>query len=475
MNKLLFFVWFVLATLPVFSQKLTEIKGFAPDYVGKEVNLSQIQDFLSFREERIASATVQPDSTFSIVFNLDQTQKLVLSSENNKSFIYADPGKVYYVSLPKSDKYAVFNPNGNFVELTFFDLPQDDINYKILELNRWTDEFVATYYTRNNAASQYFVARLDTFKLAAEKFYKADTLNDYFNYYRKFSIAKLDDLRFLGNRNKYEKYDFYIRHTPVRIQNEMYMDYISHFYSKLIHSIDVKTNNSVYLGIVKSSPTAIYNALNNEYTLQSNYKLRELVMVQMLSELYYEKDYPQTNILSILDSVSNYGLFPENRLIAKNITFRLTELSAGSKAPDLHLLVEGNMVELNTRENKYQYVIFTDPLGLENEKQLSVLKSIYEHYKNYISFIMITKESKTTPEEFAKIKNEYPWSCYRISDGNDVFKNYKVKSFPYYVLIDPFGYVVQAPALGPNPASSHGTIDKTFFMIEKAMTQKKEE
>lgn len=474
MKQLLILPYFVLFASIVQAQKLTEIKGFAPDYVGKEVNLSEIQDFLSFRTERIASALVKPDSTFSLVFNMESTKKMLLSSDNNKSYIYIEPGNTYFVSLPKSDKYSEYNPNGNFVELTFYDLPKTDINYKILELNRWTDEFVATYYTRNNASSQYFVARLDTFKTAAEKYYKSDTLNDYFNYYRKFSIAKLDDLRFLGNRNRIEKYDFFIRHTPVRVQNEMYMDYVNHFYSKLMHSIDTKTNNDVYLGIVKSSPTAVYNALSNEYTLQSNYKLRELVMIQMLSELYYEKDYPQTNILSILDSVSNYGLFPETRLVAKNISFRLTELSPGSKAPELHLLSNGNMIELNTTENKYHYLIFTDPKGLENEKQLMLLKNTYEKYKNYVSFLMITKESNTTPEEFAKIKNEYPWEVLRIADENNIFKNYKVNTFPYYVLIDPFGYIVQAPALGPTVRGSNGTIDQTFFMIERAMTKQKE-
>jgi hypothetical protein len=191
----------------------------------------------------------------------------------------------------------------------------------------------------------------------------------------------------------------------------------------------------------------------------------------MLSELFYEKDYPQTNILSILDSVSNFGLFPENRLVAKNIKFRLTELTPGSKAPDLHLVTPNGMVELNTKENKYQYVFFIDPTGLENERQLTLLRGLHEKYKQYVRFLMITKASKTTAESFQALTNNYPWEIIRIDDENAVFNNYKVNSYPYYVLVDPFGYIVQAPALKPIPTGSSGTIDRTFFLIEKAMKE----
>lgn len=469
MNKFILLLFISIACFHIHGQSITEINGYAPAYAGKEIEVYQISDFITMREERIASSTVRPDSTFSLIFNLDETRKLILKAGNNKANMFANPGAKYEVLFPEKNKYDPYNPSGNFVELVFYNLGKDDINYKILELNRWNDEFVARYYTKHNADSKYFVARLDTFKMNVEKYYKADTLDRYFNYHRKYTIAKLDDLRFMGSRNQYEKYDFYIRPIPVYYQNEAYFQYINHYYEKLLPRINSEINNRIYLGILKSSPSAIYNAMGKEYTLQANYKLRELIMLKTLSECFYEKDYPQTNILTILDSVSKFGLFPENKIIAQNIRFRLTELSSGSKAPDFLLKDEGNDLTLESFQKKYLYLFFTDPTSLDNMKQMNLLKPIYERHKDNVSFVMVYKDK---PEvDFAKLKNELPWKVISSKESNSIFKNYNVVNYPYYILIDPFGYVINAPALGPVPNGSYDTIDRTFFMIEKALKE----
>ncbi len=116
----------------IHGQSLTEITGFAPTYVGKEIEVYQISDFITLREERIASSTVKADSTFSLVFNLDETRKLILKADNNKAYLFANPAGKYDVLLPEKSKYDPYNPSGKFVELVFFNLGKDDINYKIL-------------------------------------------------------------------------------------------------------------------------------------------------------------------------------------------------------------------------------------------------------------------------------------------------------------------------------------------------------
>lgn len=465
--SLLFFV--SLAFSPIYGQALTEISGFAPAYVGKDIELYQISDFITMREERIASSTVKADSSFSLVFNLDETRKLILKSGNNKASLFASPSAKYEVLFQEKNKYDPYNPSGNFVEVIFYGLPKEDINYKILEFNRWNDEFVGRYYTKHNADSKYFVARLDTFKMNVESYYKADTNDRYFFYHRKYTIAKLDDLRFVGNRNQYEKYDFYIRSTPIYYQNEAYMEYIMHYYEKLMLRINADLNNKVYQGILKSSPRDVSKALSQEYTLSKQYKLREMIMLKTLSECFYDKDYPQTNILTILDSVSKGALYPENKIIAQNIRFRLTELSQGSRAPDFLLKDQGTDLTLQSFQKKYLYLFFVDPTSLDNMKQMNLLKPIYERYKDNFSFVMVYKDK---PEvDFAKLKNELPWKVISTKETNSIFKSYNVVNYPYYVLIDPFGYVISAPALGPIPNGSYDTIDKLFFLIQKALKE----
>lgn len=467
MKRILFFL--LLVGSGAYGQSLTEITGYAPAYAGKEIEVYQIMDYITMREERIASSTVKADSTFSLVFNLDQTRKLILKSGNNKANLFANVGSKYEVLFPDKSKYDPYNPSGNYVEVVFYNLPKTDINYKILEFNRWNDEFVARYYTKHNADSKYFVARLDTFKMDVEKYYKGDTLDTYFNYHRRYSIAKLDDLRFVGSRNQYEKYDFYINSIAPKYQNEAYMEYIRHFYANLLPRLNSELNNQVYLGILKSSPSAINRALSKEYTLSKQYKLRELIMLQVLSECFHDKDYPQTNILTILDSVSKFGLYPDNKIVAQNLYFRCTELTIGSKAPDFLLKKDGNDFTLQQFGKKYLYLFFVDPSSLDNTKQMNLLKPIYERYKDNISFVMVYKDK---PEiDYNKLKNEYPWMVVATKENNSIFQNYNVVSYPYYVLIDAFGYVVGAPALGPIPNGAYETIDRTFFLIQKALKE----
>ena len=100
---------------------------------------------------------------------------------------------------------------------------------------------------------------------------------------------------------------------------------------------------------------------------------------------------------------------------------------------------------------------------------MNLLKPIYERYKEQINFVMVYKEKDGI--DLAKLKNELPWKVISGKESNSIFKNYNVVNYPYYLLIDPFGYVVSAPALGPIPNGSYETIDKIFFLIQKALKE----
>ena len=455
------------------AEEITKVSGYAPKYVGKQIEIFQIMDYISMKQERIATATVKEDSTFSCSFYLDETRKLIIGSNNNTAQFYAVPGATYEVYLPDHNPHDPYRPLGNQVELTFIGLDSTDINYKILAFNRWSDEFIATFYTRNNAEAVYFSKRLDTFKMDVERYYKADTADRFFMAHVKFSIAKLDDLRFLGSRNQYEKYDFYLKNYPVYYQSDAYMEYAKHYYEKLLPRINSKINEQVYQALLKSSPTLIMRAFAQEYTMNNNRRLRELMMIKVLSEAYYDKDYPQTNILTVLDSVSRFALFENNKVVAANVIARLTELAAGSRAPDFNLpSSNGTLHNLQRYEGKYLYLFFVDADAVETKKQLDLLVPIYQRYTSHVRFLMVIRQhEKSDPKSIEALQQSVPWESVAVDSRHAVFASYQVTNTPYYSLIDPTGYVVISPALGPVPNGQYETIDKTFFMIKKALEE----
>lgn len=454
----------------VFSKEITEIKGYAPKYIGKEIEIYEYVDYVSMKEVKIASATVKEDSSFSCSFYLDETKKLLIKSNNNNSFLFAKPGAVYEIYMPDRDPFEPYRPAGNRVSVSFLDLDTTDINYKILQFNQWTDQFVATYYTKGNADSKVFVEKWDKFRAILSEYYKNDTNDLYFSYHRKFTLARIDDLRFLGARNQYEKYDFYLKNTPVSYQNEAYMDYVKHYYDKLLPRTNMETNNKFYLGLLKSSPTLMYNALANEYTLQHNYKLRELIMIKLIGECFYDKEYPQSNLTAVLDSLEKKTLFPYNAEVAKALHYRLTELVSGGKAPFFSLEINGAMKDLPSYSGKHLYVIFLDPTSKNASSLVDLLLPIFQRYQNEVRFLMVINGDANDPK-VKQLKDKALWDVAVVGNNHSIYSSYHVATKPMYVLIDRVGYVVTAPALGPEPNGQYDTIDKVFFNIKKAIEE----
>lgn len=454
----------------VSADEITTITGFAPTYAGKQIEVFQIVDYLSMKQERIATATVQADSTFRLSFYLDQTRKLVLSCNNNTGSLYAKPGGTYDLYFPDRNPYDAYRPLGNKVELKLYGLDSTDINYKILTFNRWSDEILARYYTKHNAESQYFCRRIDTFKTDVEKYYIRDTSDLFFMSHVRFTFARIDNMAFLGSRNKYEKYDFYLRSTPVFYQSDTYMDYVNGYYDKFLRNVDHEINNKCYLGLLKSSPTLIMRALTQEYTLKNNVRLRELIMIKSLSESFYSNDFPQTNILAVLDSVAKFGLFEENRVIAANVTARLMELAPGGKAPDFTVNGSGKNFTLSGFSGKHLYLFFVSATNVESQKQMELLVPIYQRYLNYANFLMVIRDDgRADVETIEKFRKSLPWESVVVNEEHAILKSYQVINVPYYVFIDPVGGVVSAPALGPTPNGQYETIDKILFQVKKAI------
>jgi hypothetical protein len=418
------------------------------------------------KETKIASAEVKADSTFSISLFLDETQRLAIHGKKNTSYFYAQPKAVYDIYFPDKDPYEPYRPNGNNVEITFFDLDTMDINYKILSYLRWQDQFISNYYYLKGSKPVEFVKKIDEFKTNVEKAYLQDSSDLFFLTYVRFSIASIDNIQYAAERNRYEKHDFYLKNFPVSYRNDAYMNYFNSFYEKMTPRLSMEANNRVYLGVLKSSPTLIMRALGSEYTLV-NLRIREMVMIKSLSESFFSNDFPQTNILTVLDSVAKHSMFEANGIIAKNMIARLTELVPGGKSPDFALKNKtGEIKTLANFRSKYLYIQFMDPNGLKSTLEIDPLIKLQNQYKDDITFITICPNNAS--EEGKNALAKIPWEVFSCEEGNPVFNNFKVASYPTYVLIDETGFIVAAPALTPMPNGQYETIDKTFYYIKDA-------
>jgi hypothetical protein len=483
-NQFLSFLFLLIGiSLVAQEEKIVTVKGIAPSYIGQSVSISGIQDYFSMKETPLATTTVKEDSTFSVSFFVKETQKVIVRANKNKSYLYVQPKGVYDIYVPDKDKYEPYRPGGNEVEITFFDLDSTDINYQILQFQRWSDEFLGNYFYIRKSKPLEFAKKMDEFKAAVITRYQLDdtltpivkgSSTNYLKVFVRFTMASYDNIQYAAERNRYEKHDFYIKHSPVEYSNDAYMGYISTFYEKMSPRLSMETNNRVYLGLLKSSPTLIMHALGTEYTL-INMRIREMVMIKLLSEEFYSKDFPQTNILTVLDSVSKHSLFEANAIIAGNMKDRLTELSVGGKAPEFVLKNGKNESRmLNNYSKKHLYLHFYDPSGPKSQIELDPLINIYKNYKEDVQFITIYPPGSYDSITKTNYLNNIPWEKFEIEKSNPIWKNYKIETYPSYVLIDGYGYIVMSPALGPMPNGQYETIDKTFYYIQRVNKELRE-
>lgn len=472
MNKLLFSILFFLVWNTYFSQQKVVIKGTAPAYPGKKIEIYKILDYLSYKDSLIASTSVLQDSTFELKFDCTKIEKIVLKAHKNQGVLYIQPNAEYNVTVPDRDPYNAYRPFGNQIEIGFFDLGKTDINYKILEFNQWKNNFLAVNFSLKSTKTREFSDSLDVFKKSVQTYYESDT-SSFFKTYVRYSIAAIDDINFFGSRSHYEKFEFYLKDFPVAYENEMYMKYFSIFYKNSIGRFPMTLNTKVYKSVIRSSPSSLLSAMGEEYSLK-NLRIRELAMIQTLSEIYYDKNFPKTNVLSILDSISSFSLFKAHASIARNILERLTALTPGTKAPNFNLGIKDS-ISLNNFQNKFIYIQFIDPSSVESMKEFELLRPMYLKYKKYFEFITVYDSTVNVSKEQRNYLSKLPWMITPVGSLNDVFAKYQIKSFPQYVLIDNTGIISSIPALGPSPNGDYETIDKVFFSITKRILQEEKE
>src|SRR5690606_6889956 len=171
------------------------------------------------------------------------------------------------------------------------------------------------------------------------------------------------------------------------------------------------------------------------------------------------------------DSVQHHALFKIHGTIAKNTIARLTEAATGGKAPDFTVKTATGLKNLSDYKGRYLYIHFFNPSSEKSKMELPVLQNLYKKYGKEIIFLTISKESHVNEGNKNSLK-ELPWEHAIVPDNyTTLWENYHVGTFPMYVLIDPYAYIVQSPALGPLPNNLYETIDKVFFEIQKSLKQ----
>lgn len=455
------------------AQEAAKIIGVVAQNPGAKITIERYDDLFTRTMVELAHTTLKGDSTFEIDFNITEIEKIKISVNQDFCFIYAAPGASYKIAISDNRTRNFINPLGNELEASFLDLQKTDINYKILAFDSWYDKFMGENYHLRTRRDSSFAKNLIQFENQVADYYKTDS-SEFLRTHVKYRVASIEELNFIGARKERARYTVNLAPFTVAYRSEEYMVYMRNFYKNYLESLPSEINNKVFKAIVAGSPTRMINALAKDYRV-ANIRLRELVMIISLADVYHDKNYPQSRINIILDSISKHGLFQENKTIARNTLSKLRQLNPGSQAPKFVFIdAQGNDLQVKTFQPKYTYIQFINLDQTSGLLQLEMLKELHAKYNSSIAFITVVMNDLDWTHIQTKIKTDsIPWPVVIPKNTKETNRQFQLSAYPHYVLIDAQGYVVQSPAASPIPDGTYKTIDYYFFEIHKVMSRQK--
>jgi thiol-disulfide isomerase/thioredoxin len=430
-----------------FAQPVT-IRGSAPGAEGKRIEVIRFSDLITFREKTIAVTLVDSTGMFTTSFNIDQTIFVNLSIDFHRGGLFIQPSKSYDITIAPMNYNDIKEVNpfvqSAKLEIGFKVDDLGELNTQINSFNKLYDDFLlnnfnALYRDRNKV-------KLDTFRNQISNNFM-DMNDPYLTNYIKYKIGSLVQLN--QSMSQPQIGYVYFSEPAVLYENVEYMDFFNQFFAKYITATSRSLKFTDYQTILNGidSYKKMMKALEAD-TILKKPQLRELVMLKGLMEMYNTTSFKQEKIVDLLKSVMVETKFPQNRQIAEKMISLLTKLRAGTPAYGFKLL-DRTQKEVTLADFKGKPVVlnFWTTYCQACISEMDRMKQLYDKYSNQVSFISISADKDFKKMlYFINLKSDFVWNFLHVGDDYDLLKEYDVRSYPLFVLIDKDGNIVQCPA-----------------------------
>jgi thiol-disulfide isomerase/thioredoxin len=439
----------LLSILPLLiSAQVTKINGTAPGAEGKKIEVITACDLITGLEKTLAQAIVDSSASFSLSFSTDKTLSAYLAIDFHRGELFLEPGKTYNLALAPLNYNEILELNpyeeSQSLEIMFRENKPGDLNTLIQEFNTEYNKFVLDNF--NYLYRDKDKARLDTFRVKMERKFP-DAGEPYFNEYVKYKLASLEQVaNVMGKSPMVKKY---FSDSPILYNNVEYMDFFREFFSKYMTTTSRPLKFLNYTGMLNgpNSYPVLMKALEAD-TLLRKPRLRELVLLRNLMEMYDDPLFNQESIRNTLAIIAKESKFAENSLIAEDLIKYLTRLRHGSVAQGFTLMDRNKKkVSLSDLKGKPVLLGFWTTYCQSCLSEMEALKPLVDKYHDRMTFVSISADKEFVKMNFfLNLKKDFTWTFLHLGNETGLLRDYEVRSFPLFVLIDSQGKIVQYPA-----------------------------
>ncbi len=452
-RKFLFIVSFCLGLVFTGYSQLTKLYGLLPEYAGDTLAFYSWTDAFTSNEVLIGKGAVAKNGEFSLNLNIDKTRAVHIYLGIYRGEMILEPGASYSIKFPPKEEKKIEDELNPFFEAIQFYIGLDDTSYTELnnqtrDLDQFTNYFLVENQTRI-AQRKIKKEHVDRFVTVLDSIFP-DSENAYFNDYKFYRIGHVRNICETLDMN--ESSAAFFQERPVLYTNDAYFNLFNQVYTKFLPVFVKSTGHYELIDLIQEDTayTQIKSVLSADTTL-SNEALKEMVLMKLLYEGFYANRFDAIPVMALLDSLIDKTTFKEHRQIAKNMQKQVGHLLPDSFAPDFSLYnVDSTLFTLEEFRGKYVYLNFCNNSSYTCQQEYELLKALNDKFSRHLEIVSIStdKNFRTFVEQM--YKRDCSWTFIHYGNQPDILKDYKVRIYPSYFLIDPYGKILVAPALSPS-------------------------
>ena len=469
--KQFLFLGLLFFMLPISKALPTFIEGKVINGNGLVIRVSAYSDQISFQENLLDMYEVKSDENFELGFEIADIQEIFVHIGNQTFSFFAEEGRSYQlkienVEIPPKSAISEQKPLHLFwSKRNALDEAIDNFNYTFSSFVE--ENFVALYKYRDSKLLQSFEDETETKLKETTNLSPKEKI-----FFKNFIAYQLADLKNASHTVSDLKLgETYFKNAEILYNNPAYMLFFNHYFAKYFVTGRRNTNYHEFIKLIGNGNniSKLIDYLGQDPILIQE-RLRELVLLNALKEVYYNKDFNALQIKILIEEITKNSKFTEHKKIGAAIISQLSGLQIGAIAPIFKLKsTQGNYKSLSDYKGRYIYLIFTSDNCQACESDRVALEKIHEKYKKDIAVVEVfVNYTKNGLIKYTN-KTKASWDRLLFNNNFDLLNSYRIRTYPLYILLDRENKILLNPAKKP-----HEGIDRYFDFIIKRDAHKEE-
>jgi hypothetical protein len=427
----------------------------------QQLQIKRLDDYFSGHETLLTSVTTDSLGLFQCTIQVQQIERISIRGQYFYTWFYAQPLQNYTIELPDAEAYVSGIGNEQEVELLFYKLDTNDINYKILTFEAWMDEYIADIYQLRDIRSNEFILKVREFKGETERLYGNET-NEFLRDYIKYSVGiTVDNFSVIGGPTRSDKFEFYLKNDSLNYKQPKQVEYARLFYDQYAYQLELNLRKKAEDALLHVSAPELVSALVQDPFI-ANQEWAEFVAFQLICEQESMQRISRDVAKDLYFQLQQLSRLPAHQQLASYLIARMSTLQVGAKCPNIEFDAQHSL--FNYKGN-YVYLHFYQPGNQKCIAELNALKHLQANFGSKLHIITIYPKEKAFTKADERAFEGAKWDRYAIASDERIWQLFKIAAMPSYVVLDDLLYVSSMPALGPTPNGRGDTIERFLMSV----------